>query len=225
MGFRHWSALFFLVCCLCVINVQRGSLIRSRNSAKWHPRSRSKVCVPRDCQLPDCYCAGKTGPSHLKNYQIPQMVMMTFDDAVNERVYEFYERLLTKKRLNPNGCPISLTFYLSHNWTDYELVKDLYRSGHEIASHSITHRMPQSWWTHASLKDWQREIGGQRRNIVTKAHVPRSEVKGMRVPFLELGGEKAVQDDGRSRLPVRLVVHDRPVRRRWSLAVHVGLSA
>ena len=42
-------------------------------------------------------------------------------------------------RTNPNGCPIKATFYVSHEWTDYTMVHDLYRAGHEIASHTITH--------------------------------------------------------------------------------------
>ena len=185
------------VICVCVFvsqmdlsSGQNDNMIRSRGSNEWRPRTRSTICVPRDCKLPDCYCSGKTGPSHLRNYQIPQMVMLTFDDAVNEQVNDYYDKLFSKPRLNPNGCPISATFYLSHNWTNYDMVRDLYASGHEIASHTVTHRLPQSWWTHASLKDWYREVNGQKKNIINKAGVPKSQIRGMRVPFLELGGDK-----------------------------------
>ena len=41
--------------------------------------------------------------------------------------------------MNPNGCPIRGTFYVTHEWNDYWLTKKLYNEGHEIADHSVTH--------------------------------------------------------------------------------------
>lgn len=70
--------------------------------------------------------------------QTPQIVLLTFDDAVNDINKEHYAELFTSNRTNPNGCPISATFYVSHEWTDYGQVQDLYAAGHEIASHTVT---------------------------------------------------------------------------------------
>ena len=70
--------------------------------------------------------------------QIPQIIMITFDDAVNDVNWHIYEEIFTADRKNPNGCPIRATFYVSHEWTDYGQVQTLYSRGHEIASHSIT---------------------------------------------------------------------------------------
>ena len=61
-------------------------------------------------------------------------------------------------RKNPNGCPISATFYVSHEWTDYGLVQSLYSDGHEIASHSISHSFGEQF----SKKKWLKEMAGQR---------------------------------------------------------------
>ena len=73
--------------------------------------------------------------------KLPQLVVLTFDDSVNDLNRNLYEELFDKKtRLNPNGCPILATFYISHEWTDYTQVQNLYADGHEIASHSISHR-------------------------------------------------------------------------------------
>lgn len=69
---------------------------------------------------------------------VPQLVLLTFDDAVNDRNRDLYEDLFKSGRKNPNGCPISATFYVSHDWTDYSLVRNLYAGGHEIASHTIS---------------------------------------------------------------------------------------
>ena len=62
----------------------------------------------------------------------------TFDDSVNDLNRDLYKEIFKDYRLNPNGCPISATFYVSHEWTDYSQVQNLYASGHEIASHSIS---------------------------------------------------------------------------------------
>lgn len=70
--------------------------------------------------------------------EIPQLVLLTFDDSANDLNKGLYTDLFEKGRTNPNGCPIAATFYVSHEWTDYSHVQNLYASGHEIASHSIS---------------------------------------------------------------------------------------
>ena len=68
----------------------------------------------------------------------PQLVILTFDDSVNDLNRDLYKEIFRHYRVNPNGCPISSTFFVSHEWTDYSQVQNLYASGHEIASHSIS---------------------------------------------------------------------------------------
>ena len=48
--------------------------------------------------------------------------MLTFDDGITNEVYPYYDRLL-EDRTNPNGCPISSTFFVSHRFTNYRLVQ------------------------------------------------------------------------------------------------------
>jgi len=115
--------------------------------------------------------------------------MITLDDTVSDEFLPIYESLFKDSRLNPNGCPIRGTFYVSHNGTDYNLVRKLYEQGHEIASHSLSHRYPQSYWTHQTSAEWKNEMNGQRRNIATSASIPLPEIRGMRAPFLETGGD------------------------------------
>lgn len=66
------------------------------------------------------------------------MVLITFDDAVNDLNKDYYEELFERGRTNPNGCNISATFYVSHEWTDYGQVQSLYADGHEMASHTVS---------------------------------------------------------------------------------------
>lgn len=70
--------------------------------------------------------------------QTPQIVLLTFDDAVNDLNKPLYSDLFENGRKNPNGCPISATFYVSHEWTDYSQVQNLYADGHEMASHTVS---------------------------------------------------------------------------------------
>ena len=70
--------------------------------------------------------------------QVPQIVLITFDDSVNDLNKQLYIDLFEKGRVNPNGCPITATFYVSHEWTDYSQVQNLYSDGHEMASHTVS---------------------------------------------------------------------------------------
>jgi len=126
------------------------------------------ACDRNNCLPPDCFCASLSGPSEIPVSETPQIVLLTFDDAVLPEFEPLYRRLFDSgRRRNPNGCPITATFYVTHDGTDYELVNRLYTVGHEMASHSISHRMPQSNWTRAPYQQWLGEIGGQRDNLVS----------------------------------------------------------
>ncbi len=76
----------------------------------------------------------------LKSDEIPQFVMLTYDDAVTVANYPTYSQLFHRRNKH-NGCPIGATFFLSHENTNYRLVHELHRRGHEIASHSVTYEM------------------------------------------------------------------------------------
>ncbi|XP_013387425.1 uncharacterized protein LOC106156633 [Lingula anatina] len=153
-----------------------------------YPDVKSK-CNADKCKLPSCLCPSTAVPNKLQAKELPQIVYFTFDDGVNTINHAFYERLFPENRRNPNGCPIKATFFVSHDTTDYDLVNSMYLRGHEIASHSVTHRTPTTWWKDASYEDLKEEISGQRDNIHTEAHIPISAVRGVRVPFLQQAGD------------------------------------
>ena len=107
------------------------------------------------CQLPSCF-NGDSIPGNLHPDETPQFVIISFDDAVNDLNKDFYERLFTEGRVNPSGCPIAATFFVSHEWTDYSQVNHLYSQGHEISSHTVTHSHPTGF----SEQRWTQEISG-----------------------------------------------------------------
>ncbi|XP_072946352.1 uncharacterized protein Cda5 isoform X1 [Epargyreus clarus] len=150
------------------------------------PDKTAAKCRKDVCLLPDCYCGGKDIPGDLPVETVPQIVLLTFDDSVNDLNKVLYSDLFDKGRVNPNGCPISATFYVSHEWTDYSQVQNLYSAGHEMASHTISHSFGEQF----SQKKWNREVGGQREILAAYGGVKLEDVRGMRAPFLSVGGNK-----------------------------------
>lgn len=116
------------------------------------------------------------------------MVILTFDDAVNTVNENYFKHLFSDKRKNPNGCPIRGTFFVSGDGTSFKVAKKLYDIGHEIASHSISHRFPTTWWKDAGYSGFEQEIEGMRKKLASEAKIPYHDIKGMRVPFLQVGG-------------------------------------
>ncbi|XP_045481546.1 uncharacterized protein LOC123685740 isoform X2 [Harmonia axyridis] len=150
------------------------------------PDKTAAKCRKDVCLLPDCNCGGKDIPGDIPPDQLPQIVLLTFDDSVNDLNKGLYQDLFEKGRVNPNGCPISATFYVSHEWTDYSQVQNLYSDGHEIASHTISHSFGEQF----SQKKWTREIAGQREILAAYGGVHLEDIRGMRAPFLSVGGNK-----------------------------------
>ncbi|XP_050549099.1 uncharacterized protein LOC126910517 isoform X2 [Daktulosphaira vitifoliae] len=150
------------------------------------PDKTAAKCRKDVCQLPDCSCGGKEIPGDLTPEETPQMVLLTFDDSVNDLNKGLYTDLFEKGRVNPNGCPISATFYVSHEWTDYSQVQNLYAAGHEMASHSVSHSFGEQF----SQKKWTKEIVGQREILSAYGGVHQEDIRGMRAPFLAVGGNK-----------------------------------
>ena len=65
-------------------------------------------------------------------------------------------------------------------------VQDLYADGHEIASHTVTH----SFGTNFNEEKWANEVVGEAELLVKYGGVKPSDIKGMRAPFLAIGGDK-----------------------------------
>jgi len=76
----------------------------------------------------DCWCIGTRTPNELSANQTPKMVMITFDDAVTDLNFDVYTELFDG-RTNPNGCPISTTYFVSGIYTNYERVRNLFAKG------------------------------------------------------------------------------------------------
>lgn len=162
-------------------------------------QSSCELCTEENCKAPLCICPSTQPPAGLKPEEIPQIVMITFDDSVAGHNIKMYRRLFNTTLKNPNFCPIQGTFFVSdapgkqNVPTSYDKVEELYERGHELASHSITHKFPMIWWNNASKYQYIKEFVGERTNMVEQANVDEEEIVGMRVPFLQNGGDNQFQ--------------------------------
>ncbi|UYV79622.1 Cda9 [Cordylochernes scorpioides] len=143
-------------------------------------------CPEELCQPPDCRCASQLPPLH----PAPQLVMLSFDDAVNTGNFPFYQKLLNEDRRNRKSqCLIGSTFFVTHEYTDYRMVHQLYTLGAELAVHSITHSTETDLWRLANQTVWTRELSGMRDFLARMAKVPREKIRGVRAPFLQTAGD------------------------------------
>ncbi|XP_060080806.1 uncharacterized protein LOC132560171 [Ylistrum balloti] len=134
------------------------------------------------CRPPDCFCCRGELGLDIRLSEVPQIVFFTFDDALTDRAAEFYNRLFNNSRLNPNGCPISMTMFISHTDTQYNHVTEFHRRGMEIAAHSVTHN-------HMNQENFYTEAKKQKQNLAKYGKLPESDIVGWRSPFLEPIGD------------------------------------
>ncbi|XP_045762230.1 chitin deacetylase 8-like [Maniola jurtina] len=152
----------------------------------------AQPCDEALCKLPHCRCSSTNIPGALSASNVPQFVLLTFDDGVNIGNMVLYRQLL-KNRFNSNNCPAAATFFVTHEYTDYTMINELYNDGHEIALHSISHRNSMEYWRDASVSTMMSEIGDQRSQIAHFANIPVNTIHGVRLPFLQMSGNSSFQ--------------------------------
>ncbi|CAH0406911.1 unnamed protein product [Chilo suppressalis] len=155
-------------------------------------------CDPAECQLPYCFCSkdGTLIPGGIDPEETPQMIMLTFDGAVNLNNFEQYKKVFNGKIKNPNGCPIRGTFFLSHEYSNYAMVQALAHDGHEIATGTVSQ---QQGLQDKGYEEWAGEMIGMREILRRFANVSRTEITGARAPFLKPGRNtqfKVLEDFG-----------------------------
>ena len=133
---------------------------------------------PESCLPPECFCPSASPPGGLPPAEVPQFVLLTYDDAVQPEGFALAASTL--EGLNPNECPRAATFFVNTNYTDYWLTQQLYAAGHEIANHTMTH----STGIDTSSEDWLAEIKGARTVLSVLGGVPEGQMSGFRAPFL-----------------------------------------
>jgi len=129
-----------------------------------------------------------SAPGNLTPANTPQLVFLAFDGAITTTNINNYTYLLNN-RINPNGCPIGMTFFVFHEYNDYTLTNSLYNKRQEIATHSMSHLTPAATWANKSINEWVDEIGGIKDALAKFANIPKTGIRGARAPFLQSSGD------------------------------------
>lgn len=138
-------------------------------------------CSPEyNCKSPDCRCFTENAiPGGLAPKDVPQMVVVTMDYALNSEYNELYDQMF--QTINPNDCPAVGTFFLQDQYTDYDIVKSYYDRGFEIGISSTNGKLP------TSTTEWINMIKSVKNRIVS-AGIKSEDIRGYRSPQLAFGG-------------------------------------
>lgn len=124
--------------------------------------------------------AKSTGPK-------PQVIVMTFDGAINLNNFKEYEQILKITKGNKTDeCPIRGTFFITHNYNDYRYTEYFYSKGHEIAVSSVTGKTLQF----ANETVWRDELRNAKDFLEKYANIPKEDILGARAPQLNPGDEE-----------------------------------
>ncbi|VDN60403.1 unnamed protein product, partial [Dracunculus medinensis] len=143
--------------------------------------------IDGSCRLPDCFCSrsGLEVPNGLHPIEIPQIVLLTFSGPVHSLTINIFKSLFNGRFRNPNGCPIKGTFFVSHEWNNYDQTQWLLSQGHEIGVNSITGDNLRN----ESLRRWHDEMIGMREALQHFSYASFDEIVGIRAPYFQFGGE------------------------------------
>ncbi|KAK7862343.1 hypothetical protein R5R35_011571 [Gryllus longicercus] len=163
-----------------------GPILTTPAPSTEPPVDLAKKCDRSACNLPYCFCSkdGTIIPGDLDPEDTPQIIMMTFDGAVNLNNFDHYMRVFTEDRQNPNGCAIRGTFFVSHEYSNYLMIQKLAHEGHEIATETIS---LQQGLQDKGYEEWVGEMIGMRKILTHFANISKSDINGMRAPYLKPG--------------------------------------
>ncbi len=131
-------------------------------------------------------------PGNLKVSDVPQFIMLTFDDNPNVEDMKWILDYM-ESRKNPKGSgnaktfdniPIRAAFYTNGRFLDAseeltELHLRAYQSGHEIANHTQNHYNGSAF----TVDQWLTEMQLCRESFI-KAGLPVDALRGFRTPFV-----------------------------------------
>ncbi|KAI6243914.1 NodB-like proteiny domain-containing protein [Aphelenchoides fujianensis] len=139
------------------------------------------------CRLPSCFCS-RTGadiPGGLAAAEIPQMVLISFDGPLVDRVINLLKALFDGRFRNPNRCPIGATLFATHVYSNYDQVQWTASNGFEIALSSMTGANMST--QHG--RRWYEELNGMKAAVEKFSYANRSLIKGVRAPQFTTSGD------------------------------------
>ncbi|CAN8025913.1 unnamed protein product, partial [Ixodes persulcatus] len=168
----------------------KGTELRPKPSG-----SPTKTCSIDNCKPPKCTCMSEKPPGGLSVADMPQFVMLTFDDAVTKQNMQFYQELLggLKRKNKASGCGIAATFFVSAEYLDYpRRCRRPSVIGQELAMAHNTDTSG-SYWNGLDTESWEREVVDERTMVAKYANVSEEDIRGLRGPFFFTGGDAGLR--------------------------------
>nr|XP_034299792.1 uncharacterized protein LOC105329702 [Crassostrea gigas] len=139
-------------------------------------------CDPAtNCPLPNCRCfLDSAVPGGLNVSDVPQLVVLTMDYALNEEYEPLYNQIFSVA--NPNGCEIRGTFFVQDKTSNLGLVKRYADGGFEIGINSIDGTIPA---TEGDMLNMMKTV----KQDLKTAGVAENSIKGVRLPQLATSGD------------------------------------
>lgn len=126
-----------------------------------------------------CQCATSKPPTGIANGEMPQFIVLTNDDAITV-ISQPIIMNITERHTNKNGCKMPATWFTSIQYTDPNLVKQVFIRGHEIATHTVNHVANPNATEIVGARDWLNKTAG----------IPLESIRGFRSPFLMYNPEQ-----------------------------------
>ncbi len=136
-------------------------------------------CPQEVCNGGDCWCASRLTPGAFPHDQVPQFIVVTFDDGINV----FSESLIQPViggLVNPDGAPAPVTYYVTKVNTTPAVARARYLAGNELANHTSTHTTGNE----TTLEVWRRELSETNQFLVNQVGMPSDQIAGFRAPYL-----------------------------------------
>nr|CAI5854340.1 unnamed protein product [Callosobruchus analis] len=111
---------------------------------------------------------------------------------MKEEIYNDIWLPLISSYQNPDGISIICTFFLPHEYTNYEIVNDLSNNGQEIAVNSITKNNDPDYWREATEETLTQEFLGMKKILTRFANISSDNILGVRTPQFQLAGNHTI---------------------------------
>jgi len=136
-------------------------------------------CPDDSSGVQDARCASRIAPGRLPHDQVPQFILVTFDDGINV-FSESLVRPVVDDLRNPDGASAPVTYFVTRVNTTPALALERYLKGDELANHTATHTTGDT----TSLIQWRSELSETNRFLVNEVGVPSDQIAGFRAPYL-----------------------------------------
>ncbi|XP_072383995.1 chitin deacetylase 7-like [Diabrotica undecimpunctata] len=154
----------------------------------------AEKCDPTICTIQtNCRCSDASSPFTTQLDDWPQFITLTFDDHMTEQMLDDVYLPLLIHLVNPDARPISATFFIPHDNTNYQAVNEIYNFGFEVGVNSITKNTSPAYWKSASEETLIEEFKGQKHILSHFANIPINEIQGVRTPQFTLAGDDSIK--------------------------------